>query len=186
MSSLRWPDHLLTLDEWDQLPEDVSRHFELVEGVLHMSPRPTALHQRVIRRLCQQLDAQLRPRGMEPVPEVDVVLTATFPPSLRAPDIVVTSATLIDSDPTRLDAAEVVVAIEIVSPGSARTDRIAKLADYADAGIEHYWILDIAGPVRIDIFRLANVGYQKVGEAAGGTIEIGTLDVTVDLDALVA
>jgi hypothetical protein len=28
------PDHLLTLAEWDALPEDTSRHYELAEGVL--------------------------------------------------------------------------------------------------------------------------------------------------------
>ncbi|XVV01984.1 hypothetical protein ACQPW3_32055 [Actinosynnema sp. CA-248983] len=31
---MSWPDHLLTLEEWDALPEIESHHVELVEGVL--------------------------------------------------------------------------------------------------------------------------------------------------------
>jgi hypothetical protein len=54
MTSLTWPDHLLTLDEWDALPEDVSRRFELVEGLLQMSPKPNPSHQRVVTRLLGQ------------------------------------------------------------------------------------------------------------------------------------
>lgn len=44
------PDHLLTLDEWDALPEDNSRHYELVEGKLLASPQPALLHQRAMTR----------------------------------------------------------------------------------------------------------------------------------------
>jgi hypothetical protein len=33
MSVSPWPDHLLSLDEWVALPEDNTRHFELVEGM---------------------------------------------------------------------------------------------------------------------------------------------------------
>jgi Uma2 family endonuclease len=34
-----------------------------------------------------------------------------------------------------------------LSPGSQRTDRIDKRRDYAEAGIAHYWIVDITEPV---------------------------------------
>ncbi|MGH3611494.1 MAG: Uma2 family endonuclease [Pseudonocardia sp.] len=33
--------------------------------------------------------------------------------------------------------------MEVLSPGSHRTDHVAKRADYADAGIPHYWIVDL-------------------------------------------
>ncbi len=40
MITASWPDHLLTLTEWDALPEDTSRRCESVEGVL---PAPVKL-----------------------------------------------------------------------------------------------------------------------------------------------
>jgi len=53
-----WPDHLLTLAEWDALPQDTSRCYELVEGVLLVVPRPP-LHQRAMWRLCSKIEDEL-------------------------------------------------------------------------------------------------------------------------------
>jgi Uma2 family endonuclease len=39
-------------------------------------------------------------------------------------------------------AADVLLVIEIVSPGSRRTDHVTKLREYAKAGIPTYWIVD--------------------------------------------
>lgn len=167
MSSIGWPDHLFSLEEWDALPEDTSRRFELVEGLLQMSPRPSPAHQFAVAMLTTQLNAALVARGWVAIPDVDIVLVETFPPVLRAPDIVVVS--MGTGRAKRFSAADVQVAIEIVSPGSARIDRIAKLADYAEAGIAQYWIIDIDGPVTLDAFRLADGGYRPVLVAATGT-----------------
>lgn len=49
--TLSWPSHLLTLAEWEHLPEDEALRLELVEGVLVMSPRPHPWHQRAGMRL---------------------------------------------------------------------------------------------------------------------------------------
>jgi Uma2 family endonuclease len=40
----------------------------------------------------------------------------------------------------------VFLAIEALSPKTARTDREVKFFEYADAGIEHYWIVDTEEP----------------------------------------
>lgn len=105
--SLPWPDHLLTLEEWEALPQDVSRRFELVWS------------------------------------------------------------------------------LEVVSPGSARVDRIVKLADYAEAGIPNYWIIGIDGPVTLDAFTLVGGGYARSVGAAGGLVELAQpAPLTIDPVAL--
>lgn len=38
--ALTWPHHLLTLADWDNLPEDNSFHVEVAEGILIVAPRP--------------------------------------------------------------------------------------------------------------------------------------------------
>ncbi|MGH3752566.1 MAG: Uma2 family endonuclease [Pseudonocardiaceae bacterium] len=61
-------------------------------------------------------------------------------------------------------AAEVLVVIEIVSPGSRRTDHVAKRSEYADAGLPHYWIVDLDEPVPLlDCHLAEGFGYQDGG-----------------------
>lgn len=186
MSSAPWPDHLLTLDEWDALPEDKSRRFELVEGLLHMSPKPTSPHQIASWRCCMQLDAAIRPHGWVPVPDVDVVLVESFPPVVRAPDISIVPLELARTGPRRYQACDLRVAIEIASPGSRRTDRVAKMAEYAEAGIPDYWIIDLGESIVLDTHRLVDQTYAPVLYGATGHVAIDVpIPLTLDLDALV-
>jgi len=132
-----WPDHLLTLDEWGALPEDASRRYELAEGVLVVVPRPAPLHQRARWRLTNQLDRQL-PDELTALPDVEVLIDPRHPATVRAPDVVITHDKRAADNPPRLVAADVLLAVEIVSPGTGRMDRVTKPAEYADAGIPHY------------------------------------------------
>lgn len=58
------------------------------------------------------------------------------------PDILVTRFDLVD-DGARLPTADVVLAIEVVSPGSRSTDRVLKVTEYPRAGTGSYWIVDL-------------------------------------------
>jgi hypothetical protein len=40
VATLSRPDRLLGLADWDRLPPDPTRRYELVEGVLLVAPRP--------------------------------------------------------------------------------------------------------------------------------------------------
>jgi Uma2 family endonuclease len=112
-------------------------------------------------------------------------LVEKFPPVVRAPDIVVAPTEALDARPNRLAISDVRLVIEIVSPGSARTDRVTKMAGYAEAGIPSYWIVDIEGPVRLDTYQLAGDAYRPVVSRATGTVTLDTpAPVTVDLAAL--
>ena len=65
-------------------------------------------------------------------------------------------------------ASEVVVAAEFVSPGSRRTDHVVKRAEYADAGIPHYWIVDLDEPVSLIACHLGGeFGYVDGGAVTG-------------------
>lgn len=150
-----WPDHLLTVREFTQLPEDNSRHYELVEGVLHVAPKAASLHQRVVSRLSNAVDEQL-PGEFEVVPGVEVVLERGWPPTVRAPDGVVIATKLIDENRDQFDAQDVLLAIEVVSPGSAGTDRVTKAHEYARAGIPFYWVIIPEPSIRLTAGRLSD------------------------------
>lgn len=185
MSSLAlWPDHLVTLDEWRALPEDTTRRFELVEGTLQVSPRPSVAHQWALSELNYQLRGQL-PAHLRALPEVEVVLFESHPPTVRVPDLV-----LVDSvarmDAARCAASDVRLTCEVVSHGSVRTDRITKLAEYADAGIEHYWLVDLTrSSPSMEIYRRRTGGYERTATHHEDTFKVAVPSpLTVDLSAL--
>jgi Putative restriction endonuclease len=55
----------------------------------------------------------------------------------------------VDRDGGLLRASDVLVVVEIASPGSQRLDHVVKRHEYADAGIGHYWIVDLDEPVTL-------------------------------------
>jgi Uma2 family endonuclease len=81
--------------------------------------------------------------------------------------------------------SDVVVAVEIASSASQRTDRVAKRSDYADAGIPHYWIVDL-DPLSVLECRLgADGAYADQGAVTGAFRTLEPFAIEVDLDALV-
>jgi Uma2 family endonuclease len=176
---------LMTLEEYDALPEDSSARYELQEGVLVMSPRPIRLHQQVLGRLFGQVEAQL-PAGRECALDFEVVVRAEFPPIVRAPDLVVVLA---GSPQKRAAAAEVVLAAEIISPGTRNVDLVLKAYEYAEAGIPHYWVIDIDPPVpSITVFGLGapGDGYRESQTATGELVVTEPFPLRIGIDALVS
>lgn len=165
MSLAAWPDHLLSLQDWEALPEDTSRRYELAEGVLHVSPRPVSDHQWALMELGYQLRGQL-PDDLGVLPEVEVVLFEQWPATVRIPDLVVVPRSTARESPARYRAEDILLAVEVISPGSVGTDRVTKFAEYARAGIVDYWIVDLEQPASTAAHTLKNGHYIAVGESA--------------------
>ena len=167
------PRGLLSLEQWDALELDRTRRWELGEGTLVMSPRPHPRHQRISRRLTRLLEDHL-PDGLEAVPEIEVTTSASFPPSVRDPDIVVIPDRVFERRSARVPAADVVLVVEIVSPGSRGTDHVMKLHEYAKAGIENYWIIDPDAPPhdRFLAYHLDGEKYRQVTALDGDQIHV--------------
>ena len=181
MSSMTWPDHLLSLDEWAELPIEENRHCELVEGVLLVSPRPSRLHQWAILSLAAELNAQLTDE-LTALPESEVVISGGAAATVRVPDILVTRFDLIDQGPTRLSAADVLLVVEVLSPGSGSTDRVLKAAEYARAGIGSYWIVDLDATT-VTVFE--NTGGVYSTRSDGPTVHVTQpASLQIDLPAL--
>jgi Uma2 family endonuclease len=179
-----WNDHLLTLEEYDELPEDNSRHYELHEGVLIVTPRAIPLRQKVAYHLQRALDAQL-PYEWDTFYDVEVVLRSVFPPIVRAPDVVVVSAEAAEANPPRFTPDQVLLAVEVISPGSRNTDTITKPAEYAAAGIPHYWVIDPDPPLSLTAFHLAgDLGYQQAPAVVGRFTTSAPFPVDIDLTSL--
>ncbi|MBW0115160.1 Uma2 family endonuclease [Pseudonocardia abyssalis] len=78
--------------------------------------------------------------------------------------------------------------IETLSPGSRRTDRTVKRAEYPDARIPHYWILDITDGVGlVECHHLAGeFGYADAGPVTGRCTTDDPFPARIDLDVLLA
>lgn len=62
-----------------------------------------------------------------------------------------------------------------------------KFAEYADAGIANYWIVDLDAPVSLLRHHLLDGDYELCGEHTGAvTVELDGNPITLDLDALIA
>lgn len=184
------PTHLLTIEEYAALGETESGYTELQEGRLLMSPSAGRPHMRASGKLFMHLENQL-PEHLEVTQELDVDLAFTAPGepgNSRRPDLVVyerATADRVEDEGRMFPAAEVLLVVEIVSPGSRRTDHKVKRAEYADAGIPHHWILDTTAPVSLlACRRTEEFGYVDDQEAAGVFRTDVPFPVTIDLNSL--
>jgi Uma2 family endonuclease len=178
-----WPSHQLTLEEWEALPEDEAFRLELVEGVLSIVPKPVLLHQRSAMRLGSSLDEQL-PDDLTALLDIEIVIEEV-PLTLRVPDVVVIRSTTAELNPPRVHARELTLAVEILSDGTRRVDRMVKFAEYAEAGIPQYWIVDLDEPITLLAYVLVDGSYELSGEFSRlAALDVAGHPVPIDLSAL--
>lgn len=164
---------LLTVAEYLALGETEPGYTELVEGRLITSPSPAFDHNYGGSELWLALRRQL-PSHLVAVQDIDVDLGLApddAPGFVRRPDLIVVGCAArlrVRCEGGAIRASEVLVAVELVSPSSARTDNVAKRSEYADAGIPHYWIIDLTEPVSLLACHLAGeFGYVDGGAFTG-------------------
>jgi Uma2 family endonuclease len=138
-----------TTDDLDTLPEDGVRR-ELLDGVLHVSPSPSSVHQVLAARLLIALEENC-PDHFHVSQANDVVINAR---RLFIPDVLVTTDEAARRSSGKFSAAEVVLAVEIVSPSSQAMDRVMKPALYAKAGIPSYWLVETEGEFKVHTYQL--------------------------------
>ncbi|MFI6040001.1 Uma2 family endonuclease [Nocardia sp. NPDC051321] len=189
MTALPEPGRLLTIADYMALGEDDERcRRELQEGVLTISPSPTPDHNIVGGDLYAQVKPQLPP-NLVAVPDVDLNLQLVpedGPATVRRPDLVVIERSerkRVRSEGGILRAHAAHLVVEIVSPGSRRTDYVMKRSEYADAGIPHYWIIDLNPPLSLAAFRLTEeLGYVDNGEVTDVFTTTSPCSLTIHLE----
>lgn len=175
------PNHYYTVEEFAALPEDPSAHYELQDGVIIVSPKAAKEHMFASYELHYQIRQQL-PAGMFAVGEIDVDLQLATP-VVRAPDLLIARTGAFGQRGVA-KASDVLLAVEILSPSSLRTDTIHKPLDYADAGIPNYWVIDASAPVTATIYHLIDGEYEESQRVEGTFTVHEPCELTVDLNAL--
>lgn len=139
---------------------DDGRRYELLDGVLLVSPAPKPLHQRTVFRLARVLDDACPPDLEVMIAPLDVVLDDE---TVLQPDILV--ARRADFTEHDLSAAPV-LAVEVLSPSTRRIDQLLKRARYEAAGAAAFWTIDPDAP-SLEAWTLADGAYVRGGSASG-------------------
>jgi Uma2 family endonuclease len=131
----------LTLADYEALPDD--QDYEIIDGVLYVSPHPRYEHQDLLVRLAVELQTHARDRRLgKVIVEADLVVDARN--HYFSPDLMFFPAeTYARIDPKKMNSIMPALAIEILSDSTAGVDLLVKRNLYAELGIPHYWILDI-------------------------------------------
>ncbi|HEX5385225.1 MAG TPA: Uma2 family endonuclease [Gemmatimonadales bacterium] len=141
--AMPWPLPTFTVDMVRALPDDGNR-YELVGGVLLVTPAPAPLHQIVLARLLTSIAVYLEHEGVARAASPGEI---EIQPSLHLePDLLVFPA----SYPIRstwTEIAEWWLAVEVLSPQSRIYDRDYKVDAYLAAGVDEVWIVDPKGLV---------------------------------------
>jgi len=129
-----------TEDDLRKMPDD-GRRYELIEGVIVVSPSPGLAHQKLVLRLIILLETfvQANRLGQLMIAPFDVKLGEI---TIVQPDILVVSAARgeILTEKGVVGAPDLVV--EVASPSTRERDEGEKLAAYAAAGVREYWLAD--------------------------------------------
>lgn len=132
--------HDWTAERVRALPDD-GRRYECVDGELLVTPAPAWSHQRAIRVLTRLLCDYLRGRDAEVIfAPADIVLD---PRTLVEPDLFVVPLVEGRYAESWEDVGRLLLAVEVLSPSSARADRVVKRRRYQRARFPEYWVVDV-------------------------------------------
>ncbi len=169
-----------TREEVLALPDDGNR-YELVDGELLVSPGPRAVHQRAVMVLVRVVDPYVRRYRLG---------VAGFAPSdldLRSgqsvqPDLYVVPLLPDGREPLEWpDYGVPILIAEVLSPSTARNDRIKKRRRYQRSGVAEYWIVDLDARA-IERWRPADDRPEVVEARIGWHPEAPAEPLVIDLD----
>jgi len=160
----RWPGPDLrrqrlatyTIEDVVALPDDAPR-VELRDGVMIVVPSPTIGHQEIGTMLWLWFRNN-SPREFRP--SVATGLAVSINHTLE-PDVLLVRSETINPSSHFSTVEQIVIAVEIVSPGTKRRDLLEKPADYAGARVPYFWRIE-QDPVHLFAYELVVGGTYKL------------------------
>ncbi|MDG0794361.1 Uma2 family endonuclease [Cohnella ginsengisoli] len=151
-------EQVVTYEIYAEMPDDGKR-YEIFDGKLElMSPGPNIFHQAISGKLYLLVQSCISNYIVLYAP-LDVILSKT---NVMQPDLVLVSKDRWEIVSKRGVEGAPDLAVEILSPGSRKRDRVRKHAVYEKHGVPEYWIVDPTART-LEQFVLVD-GRYRVGE----------------------
>jgi Uma2 family endonuclease len=167
----------LTIDMLDDLPDDGTR-YELLEGMLLVTPAPSNVHQVVATRLATMLTIALRPSDEARVVAVGAIQRGKD--TQLQPDVLVYPSVYPPTAHWR-EIREWWLAVEVLSPSSRLYDREVKRGAYLLLGVQEYWIANPAD-CSVEVWsRERSDGLRVTGELVWRPAPLDR-EIVIDLD----
>jgi len=149
-----------TVDDLEAMPDDGKR-YELIDGMLFVSPAPVPRHQKIVAKLIVLLEV-VCPADLHVLPGPLSVRPSNS--TELQPDVLVAR----DADLTeKLLPTAPLLAVEVLSPSTALYDLNLKKAAYARLGVPSYWVIDPQQPSLLVYELDPDGGYRQVAEVKG-------------------
>jgi Uma2 family endonuclease len=166
---------------------DESRHwprYELIDGELLVTPAPRLEHQEAVGLLLQSLYAYVRAQriGHAFASPADIELG---PGIIVQPDVFVVPLVEGRRPNAWPEIGSLLLAVEVLSPGSARYDRVTKRRFYARAGVPEYWVVDLDARI-IERWRAGDERPEPLDERLVWHPEGASESFTLDLPSFFA
>ncbi len=169
-----------TADMVRALPDDGKR-YEVIDGELFVTPSPALRHQDAVYEMATLLGPYVKAHslGRVIVSPADV----TFPDgSLVQPDVFVAPLTGGRRPRDWSDVKTLLLAVEILSPSTARADRLVKLRLFRRQHVPEYWIVDVDARL-VERWGPEDQRPEIIAESLEWKPELGALPLIVDLPA---
>jgi Uma2 family endonuclease len=152
-----------TYEDYLALPNDGQR-YEIIDGVLYVTPAPLTIHQTLSKRLQHFFYAlELEGKGYAFYAPIDVVMPGCSPVQ---PDLVFLTPEQRSLIQEKNIAGVPHLLVEILSPSSRSLDRVQKLNRYARNGVSHYLIVDPEAS-SLEVFVLDRGAYRLEHSLSG-------------------
>jgi Uma2 family endonuclease len=149
-----------TYEDYLRLPDDGNR-YEVIRGVLYVTPAPNFKHQFSVAKLVSALDRFVSERGL------GVVLAAPFDVLLPVgiaspvePDVLFFRAGNVPQEDDKSFQGVPDLVVEVLSRRTRSRDRKIKLPAYQDAGVPEAWTVD-PDTRRVVVYVLQNGRYAE-------------------------
>ena len=150
----------LTRADLDDMPDDDGHRYELIDGVLIVTPAPAPSHQNVLGNLYFLLRTRCPDELKIYFAPLDVVISDD---TVMQPDLLVAHG----DDFTEKDLPTApMLAVEVLSPSTRRIDLMLKWSRYEAAGCGSYWVVDPIEPSLI-AWELRDGTYVEVAKVVG-------------------
>lgn len=138
---------LLSIEDYEGLPEEDEYLLELVRGRLIREPRPNAVHGLVALKLIRALDKYVEEHGLGLIAVETGFLLADDPPTVRGPDVAFIARENLPPEgiPDGFWRRGPDLAVEVVSPANAASEMQEKALEYLAGGSRLVWVVHPLG-----------------------------------------